>query len=194
MQIIDTFNEDHKEILRLTAIARRMALSILRGGDVPTADIRIFIGLIRDYADGEHHAIEERLLFKAMHDFIPDHLAEALVNHGMLAEHDQARFTVLHLETSNNRYATLPDDKLKLDILADLVTYARLLEEHTKKESNVAYPFGVRQLPPSVKAQIDEEFRRHLAQDDVQERRQRAIYRLGELEERWPEPDGPLCV
>lgn len=185
MYAIDVLKEEHENILRLTRVIRTISLHMFAGGEPPTEDIRDIIKFIRDYADGEHHAKEENLLFKAMLEHIPGDLAKALVGHGMVAEHDQARYTVMSLETVNNRYVITPTDELRLDIVVYLMDYANLLESHAKKENTVAYPFGVRELPDDILKRIDDDTKSHLESNKNRARRDSSLAILDRLEKTW---------
>ncbi len=185
MYAIDVLKEEHENILRLTRVIRAISLHIFSGGEPPTEDIRDIIKFIRDYADGVHHAKEENLLFKAMLDHIPGDLAKALVGHGMVAEHDQARYTVMSLETVNNRYVITPTKELRMDIVVYLMDYANLLENHAKKENTVAYPFGVRELPEEILNRIDDDTKSHMADLKNRNRCDSCLAILDRLEATW---------
>ena len=183
MQSLNILQEEHDNILRLTKVLRLISMDIFHQGEPPTEDIRQIIYFIREYADGEHHAKEETILFKAMLEHIPDDMAHALINHGMLQEHDQARFTIMTLETANNRYTITPTEELRLDILVALMTYADLLERHAIKEQQVAFPFGMRKLPIEIQKKIDHEMKAHLLEHE--ERQKELLDVLINLETKW---------
>ena len=89
-------------------------------------------------------------------------LAQAMIQHGMLIEHDQARFIVSNwresLDTLKNESAPY-DSKALMQLMRHALDYADLLKRHAEKENSVAYPFGVRVLPESLYASLDERTR-----------------------------------
>lgn len=185
MYTVDILKEEHENILRLTRVIRAISLHIFSGGEPPTEDIRAIIQFIRNYADGIHHAKEENLLFKAMLDHLPGDLAKTLVGCGMIAEHDHARYTVMSLETVNNRYVITPSKELRLDIVVYLMDYANLLENHIKKENTVTYPFGMRELPEEILRRIDEDTKSHMADQKNCSRCDSCLSTLKQLETTW---------
>ena len=83
-------------------------------------------------------------------------IADKLVTHGMLVEHDLGRADILSLETALNEYQKNPLPELKLDILSYAMAYAHLLQLHIEKENSVVYPFAERSLSAEDFQAIDE--------------------------------------
>ena len=86
-------------------------------------------------------------------------MAENLVTHGMLVEHDLGRNHIRGLETALKMLAEDPKIEHKLDVITEAMGYAHLLQIHIEKENSVVYTFAERSLPQDVKDQIDEKCR-----------------------------------
>lgn len=151
---IELMMEEHANISIMLEVIRRMCCGILEGAEVDAADIRDIVDFVRNYADRHHHKKEEEYLFTEMVSHM-GRVADNLVTHGMMVEHDMGRGHVLALETALKLYEAGPKTEYKLDILTEAMGYANLLKRHIKKENNVVYPFAERQLPPEVFQKID---------------------------------------
>lgn len=146
--------EEHENIRRMLKVVRSMCRGLLRGEEVNQEDFSAAIDFIRNYADHHHHKKEEDYLFKAMVENM-GRIAENLVSHGMLVEHDLGRGHVLALSEALQRYRENPSDDNKLDIIAEAMGYAALLDRHIEKENTVVYPFAERSLPVEVFAEVN---------------------------------------
>lgn len=187
MNIFDILMEEHDQLLALGEIMKKIALSIFKGSEPPTEDIRKIIKLLRDYAHQEHHFKEEQILYQAMLDHIPNNLSRALIENGMLTEHDQSIYTMMSLETANNRYVITPNDELKLEIIVYLMNYANLLISHIGRENSAAYPFGIRELKPHIMDQLNLDAQVFLEKEESQKRRRESISLFKELSDTWSE-------
>lgn len=149
---------EHDNILKLLEVIRAAACGIVEGKEVVDGDFRKMIAFARGYADKHHHGKEEQIFFREM----ASKLGEAgykLVQHGMLVEHDLGRLHIAELEKALDRYRENPRTIDKVNILAEAMGYAGLLQRHIDKENQVVYPFGERALPREVLEQIDTETR-----------------------------------
>ena len=142
---IAIMEEEHSNINRALAVVRKICLQLMGGAEVPDSDLRQIIDFIRGYADKHHHGKEEKFLFPVMVEKMGP-VADKLVTHGMLVEHDLGRADVLALETALNEYQKTPTPELKLDILSYAMAYAHLLQLHIEKEHSVVYHFAERSL------------------------------------------------
>lgn len=146
---IELMVSEHAAISRMLEVVRRMCCDILDGEAVDVPAFRNVIDFIRNYADRHHHRKEEDFLFGEMVSRLGK-VAENLVTHGMMVEHDLGRGHVLALETALNLYEENPKTEYRLDILTEAMGYANLLKRHIEKENNVVYTFAERQLPSEV--------------------------------------------
>ena len=74
----------------------------------------------------------------------------------MLVEHDLGRNYMRNLEEALNKYKN-GDNEAGLDIIANAISYATLLENHIHKEDNVIFNFANRSLKEDVWQVIDKE-------------------------------------
>ena len=100
---ISIMEEDHSNINRALAVVRALCLQLMNGAEVPDEDFRTLIDFIRNYADKHHHGKEEKFLFPVMVEKMGP-VADKLVTHGMLVEHDLGRADILSLETALNEF------------------------------------------------------------------------------------------
>ena len=83
------------------------------------------IDFIKTYADKCHHQKEEQVLFKAILENLGE-MANNLINHGMIVEHNLARLYVWELEEALKAYKQAPTTVLKLKILTTTMSYVYL--------------------------------------------------------------------
>lgn len=142
---IQVMKEEHENIIRMITVIRKACMNILEGGEPDTDDFRKMIDFIRNYADKHHHGKEEEFLFPEMVKQL-GRVAENLVTHGMLVEHELGRSHVLDLEEALAEYDKAPGNDAKLDIITEAMGYGKLLSRHIEKENGVVYTFAERQL------------------------------------------------
>ena len=98
MTLMETLYKEHDEIWAFTEQMTQKCIDLMEHNIFDADSFRADIAYIRTYADATHHKKEEDLLFRAMLDELGQ-VAENLIRHGMLVEHDQARLYVMELET-----------------------------------------------------------------------------------------------
>ena len=103
MTLMETLYKEHDEIWAFTEQMTQKCIDLMEHNVFDADSFRADIAYIRTYADATHHKKEEDLLFRAMLDELGQ-VAENLIRHGMLVEHDQARLYVMELETAVNAY------------------------------------------------------------------------------------------
>jgi hemerythrin-like domain-containing protein len=123
---------DHVHILRLIDVMEKMTLS----SDVSLTHLETVVSLIRNYADGFHHAKEEKLFFPQLikKGFSPEHGPIAV----MLNEHTEGRCYVKSMADEIANYkkgnkAALPK------IFENMQGYIELLRNHISKENDVLF-------------------------------------------------------
>lgn len=159
MDSIDLMMREHENILTLVSVIRIACCKVLEGEPVDDTDFRDIITFARIYADRHHHGKEEQILFREMSARLGP-VANNLIQHGMLVEHDLGRLHMAELEAALNRYAAAPSTMDKLEILSHATGWADLLERHIEKENNAVYSFARRTLGPEVLAIVDAESNR----------------------------------
>ena len=148
---ISIMEEDHSNINRALAVVRALCLRLMNGAEVPDEDFRTLIDFIRNYADKHHHGKEEKFLFPVMVEKMGP-VADKLVTHGMLVEHDLGRADILSLETALNEYQKNPLPELKLDILSYAMAYAHLSAEDFQAIDEKSEAFEKEQEEKGVQA------------------------------------------
>ena len=181
---IDLMVEEHANINRMLKVMRSACIGILDGAEPDTGDFRKMVDFTRNYSDKHHHGKEEKLLFPEMVSRL-GRVAENLVTHGMLVEHDLGRGHVVALNTALDQYDNNPDTGSKLDIITETMGYANLLKLHTEKENGVVYPFATSKLPQEVLDEIDEKSRAFEAEEAAKGVQEKYLAILKEMEEKY---------
>lgn len=183
MDAIDLMVDEHKYIKRALAVIRKMSISVLNGKEVPFEDYGRVIEFIRNYADKHHHNKEEEILFKKMREELGEALAGAPIS-GMLVEHDLGRLFIKTLEEALERVKNGDMDS-RVDIIANAIGYADLLNRHIEKEDKVIYNFARRSLKEEAMGFVNENCEKveELAEKESVQRRY--ICLLEELEANW---------
>ena len=79
MNAIELMNEEHKNILRIIKVVRKVCFNIMKGTEINYKDLEDIIEFIRNYADSHHHKKEEDILFNRITENLGQ-LGEKLVN------------------------------------------------------------------------------------------------------------------
>ncbi len=156
MDSIELLMQEHSHVLRLASVIKSACCGLIEGAPVEEADFRQMIIIAREYADKYHHGKEEKILFVEMIEHL-GHVAENLIRHGMLVEHDQGRFFLMNLEDALAKYAEEPTTENRLDIILNAGSWADLLVRHADKEDAVVYSFAKRALNDEILAKIHAE-------------------------------------
>lgn len=153
MKSIEIMNEEHKYILRMLDIVRKVCFKVMNGEEIVYGDFNKIIDFIKNYADNHHHKKEENILFIKMVEHIGE-TAEKAVNQGMLVEHDLGRLYVRDLVNALDKVKN-GDEEAKLDVIANAISYTHLLARHIDKEDRVIYKFAERNLSDEVMKFVD---------------------------------------
>jgi hemerythrin-like domain-containing protein len=124
--------EDHVSILKLIDVMEIMT----DNSDPAIADLEEVVDLIRNFADGLHHAKEEKLFFPLMAErgFSLTQGPVAV----MLSEHEQGRNYVKGI--SENIQLVKDGDLSSLNLVySNMLGYGELLRNHIAKENNVLF-------------------------------------------------------
>ena len=173
--------EEHQNILRMVEVIREACLRIMNGSDIPYDDFKDIIDFIRTYADNHHHGKEEKIMFQEMQNHLGK-MGENLIRHGMLVEHDLGR---LHVKELEEALASVKagDEKSKLDVIANAISYTHLIKRHIQKEDELIYVYGEKNLPLEVMGDVNQrtfEFEEEARQQGVQEKYLALLERLEE--------------
>ncbi|HWS00282.1 MAG TPA: hemerythrin domain-containing protein [Prolixibacteraceae bacterium] len=123
---------DHQHILKLIAVMEEM----VKLPEPNTDDLSEVVTIIRQFADGLHHAKEENLLFPLMAEkgFSPEQGPIAV----MLMDHEQGRGYVRNIAENIQRYKDGRKDSL-VQVYSNMLGYSELLTSHIAKENNVLF-------------------------------------------------------
>jgi len=155
-QAIDDLRHEHEAILFALKILAAINRRLTDGQAVDLADLRDFIGFLREFADKCHHGKEEGLLFPAL-------IEAGVANEGgpvgvMLAEHVEGRKWIAAME------AALQPVFHAAEFVAAAQGYTQLLSAHIEKENQVLFPLAERLLPEARLQALFEAFEAHEAQ------------------------------
>ncbi len=180
MNGIEVLLKEHENIQLFISAAEKICCSILEGDPVDGDLLQEMIHFGQTYADQYHHQKEEKILFHEMSVQLGP-VAEKLIQHGMLVEHDMGRLHISELKGALERYLAEPNTLDKLQIITELTGYTNLLKRHIEKENNAVYLFGQRHLSKESLERID----RETQEFEVQwaEKRQESLRFLEELME-----------
>lgn len=185
MTSIETLVEEHNNIARLLEVVRSAGCHILDGGYPNTEDFRTIAMFARHYADHYHHGKEEEILFREMTSRLGT-VAENLIRHGMLVEHDLGRMYVQQLLDACDAYDRDPCTSNSLNILSAALGYAGTLRRHMDKENQAVYTFAESTLPADVLEQITEEVNAFDRLPENAETKSKYLILLEKLEEQYP--------
>lgn len=123
---------DHVQILRLIEVMER----ITKSADPIVEHLELIVRIIREFADGLHHAKEEQLLFPLM-------VQKGFSNESgpvavMLHDHAEGRNFVKGMAENISLYKQGEASALKA-IYNNTLGYADLLKNHIHKENNVLF-------------------------------------------------------
>lgn len=141
MSGIEILLEEHDNIQEFNKLVKRIALLLLEGKSIAVEDLRKSVEFIKEYADNIHHGKEEDILFKDIEDELGQ-VGKNLVTHGMLVEHDIARYYVSELVKAIDKYEKEESKENRLELITYLMAYRDLLERHIYKENEVVYPYA----------------------------------------------------
>ncbi len=153
MSSVQLMMEEHQNILRMSRVMRQACLQILETKELSFDDFGAMIDFIRGYADAHHHGKEEKFMFKEMQEHLGK-IGTNLITHGMLVEHDLGRLHMQELLLALESVKAGEGEKL-LDVIAHTISYTHLIERHIKKEDELVYPYGEKNLPSEIMLSIN---------------------------------------
>lgn len=156
MEAIDILMKEHRLIERVIGALVSFAGESRRGGTDGRGELGELVTFIREFADGRHHAKEEKILFAAMVEAgFPRNGGPVAV---MLMEHDQGRShasALAELAASPAPWTAADRDRLAGASRA----YADLLVAHIQKEDQILYPMAEQRLPRDLADRVDADCR-----------------------------------
>lgn len=183
MDAIKIMVAEHENVRRMLKVIRKICYRVLTNGEYDIDDFPKIIDFVRTYTDKLHHGKEEDILFVTMEKEL-EKLATSGAIKGMYIEHDNGRLYMANLEKGVNKFKE-GDDEARLDVIANAICYADLLDRHIEKENTAMYTFAERMLSDSAKAFIEEESRKIDEQAISSGLQEKYVNMLIELEEKY---------
>ena len=183
MNTIKILVNEHDNIKKVLKVIRKICVGIVEGKEVPHDDLVSIIDFIRNYADKYHHGKEEDMLFKDMEAELTDKIGSGPVQ-GMLIEHDFGRNFVRELDAALKAYKE-GNNEVKVDIIANAMGYANLLERHIHKEDNMLYKFAEKNLKKETMNKLDKQFEEYEGNKEHIETKEKYIRLAEELEKKY---------
>ena len=181
MNGIDLLINEHKYVSRMLVVIRKVCFNFMENSEIDYEDFDKIISFVKNFADGHHHQKEEIFLFNKMVEQLGD-TGKNVITHGMLVEHDLGRSYIRNLIDSLEKYKNGQKES-KLDIIANAISYATLLENHIHKEDNVIFNFAKRGLSEEILKAIDKECMEY--EENNKEVIKKNIDKLTYLEEKY---------
>lgn len=183
MNTINILVNEHDNIKKMLKVIRKICVNIVDGKEVPKDDLTLIIDFIRNYADKYHHGKEEDMLFKDMEIELKDKIGPGPIQ-GMLIEHDFGRSFARELDSALKNY-TEGNSEIKVDIIANAMGYANLLEKHIFKEDNMLYRYAENNLKEETMKKLDKEFEKYEKNKEHIEIKDKYIKLVEELENKY---------
>lgn len=181
---VELLVDEHENIKRMAVVMRKASLRVMNGEELVVRDFDRMVDFVRNYADKHHHLKEENILFEYMKKELGK-IAQNLITHGMLVEHDLGRLHMRELEEALRSYEENPSDEAKLDIIVNTTAYTYLIQRHIEKENAVVFTYGEKHLSEQSCTIVNEKTKEmeQLAEAEGVQEKYLAI--LSELEEKY---------
>lgn len=157
MKPTEILMEEHELILVMLDVIGAVCDGMEKTGKADDARIAQIIDFIRSFADGCHHAKEEKVLFPALE-------AAGIPREGgpigvMLSEHVMGRNFVMNMDKALNGLRKGSADA-STGFIKNARGYVELLTEHIHKENNVLFVMADQKLSPEEQKRIGDDFER----------------------------------
>ncbi|MDR7871106.1 MAG: hemerythrin domain-containing protein [Tissierellaceae bacterium] len=183
MESIKIMVNEHDNIRRMLKVVREVSYRVMKLGDFDIEDVKNIIDFIRTYADKHHHGKEEDILFTTMNQEI-EKLSKSGAITGMYIEHDSGRLFITNLEKGVKAYEE-GNDEARLDIIANAICYADLLDRHIEKENTAMYKFAENMLNDTSKSYIEDECKKIEEEATASGLQDKYLVMLDELENKY---------
>jgi hemerythrin-like domain-containing protein len=157
MKPTETLKEEHQLILVMLKIVDTVCEKLDQGETVDAGHLAYIIDFIRNFADGCHHAKEEKLLFVALEKAgMPQNDGPVAV---MLREHVLGRSYVKGMDDALQLMKAGDNKAVKL-FTENARAYVRLLSAHIDKEDHVLFAMADERLSKASQKDLMEGFDR----------------------------------
>lgn len=149
---LDTMKSEHRRIEAVLGALEAYAQNLPTNDSQRRGDLRLFVRFLKEYADVQHHAKEEDILFAAMLEVgFPRNAGPLPV---MLHEHETGRSLVAALDECAGEAAWTGETCLRVRTTA--MEFSLLLFGHIQKEDMVLYDMARLRLTPELMERVDE--------------------------------------
>lgn len=157
MKSTEILMREHDIIKRAINLLEIVDDRLAAGDDAVVSVYPELVDFIKSFADECHHGKEEDILFELLEERgVPRENSPLAV---MMDEHETGRRFVRNIERSANQFIH-GDKAVRVQIIQNSESYARLLKDHIYKEDAVLYPMADKILSEADQQRLDEEFSR----------------------------------
>jgi hemerythrin-like domain-containing protein len=157
MEATQILMDEHRVIERVLNTMEKAIEAVNTGKTVKPVFFLAAADFIKGFADGCHHAKEEKVLFEAM---VQAGVPKAGGPVGMmLMEHEQGRAFVRAMRAGVEKWQS-GDDAGRKEVLKAATGYIDLLRAHIYKEDNILFPLANDAIPPDAQEQVAVDFKR----------------------------------
>jgi hemerythrin-like domain-containing protein len=157
MEATQILMDEHRVIERVLAAMEKAIEAINSGRSVKPVFFLDTADFIKGFADGCHHAKEEKVLFEAM---VQAGVPKAGGPVGMmLLEHEQGRVFVRAMRAGAEKWQA-GDESARKEVLNAANGYVDLLRAHIYKENNILFPLANDAIPLEIQEQVAVDFER----------------------------------
>lgn len=155
MKPTEVLADEHEYIVKVIDSIEKEIKDIFDGAEFDALKFEKAIDFITNFADGIHHAKEEKLLFNKLEEKGMSKTSGPVFV--MLSEHDQGRRFI------NSAMQSMPlakqNDKSAIYLVAsNLNSYAALLRQHIFKENNILFPMADRIMNDNDQLDLEQKF------------------------------------
>ncbi|HQL00130.1 MAG TPA: hemerythrin domain-containing protein [Smithellaceae bacterium] len=157
MKPTEILKKEHQLVLNMLKVMDAIGLKLESGQTVDPDDLADIIDFIRRFADGCHHAKEEKLLFVELEKAgLPRHDGPVAV---MLREHEEGRHYARNMDEALQRLKN-GDPSAAGTYAQNARGYIRLLANHIDKEDHVLFVMADQRLDQDAQKRLVEGFER----------------------------------
>jgi len=154
---LEDLKHEHRLIERVLAILERATQQLERGEEVAPGTLSQALTFVRGFADGCHHAKEERALFALLAAKSPN--IEGGPVRVLTADHEAGRKLMGDLERAIDAMRQgRPEGAL--EARKALTTYTHMLRRHIAKEEEILFPLSEGLLTAEDAKELEEQFER----------------------------------
>ncbi len=158
----EILKQEHRIIETVLDAAETELNEIRNGKDVNTGRIDVMVDFFRNFADGCHHAKEEKILFvKLLEKGMSLKSGPIAV---MLSDHEYGRARIKGIAEANKQIKNGNKDAAK-ELLLNLAGYINMLRSHIQREDHILFAMADKILSPDEQAALAKAFEKNEKED-----------------------------